>query len=219
MITKMSSYFLIIIFFYKSSAIIIEKKVNIIPIIKTTQKELEEKIEESCPDHIISIEKAGKLVITKQDSKKILDEKEKVTSLGDTGIILFSSGTTGKPKIMIQNLTQIINNIKEPKRQKSLIFILFLMFDHIGGINTLFQCLKNGTPFVIPSSRNPSEIIKLINQHQVNVLPTSPTFLNMMLMDDEFDENKLNSLKLITYGTERMPNSLLNKINNCLPKI
>ena len=196
-----------------------KKNINIIPIINTTQKEFDEKVAESIPDYIIEISKNGKFKIEKLKKNGTLKNKDKVTSLGSTGIILFSSGTTGKPKLMIQNLSQIIKNIQKPKRQKSLIFILFLMFDHIGGINTLFQCLKNGVPIVIPSSRNPSSIIELIDNYKVNVLPTSPTFLNMMLMDEKFDENKLKSLKLITYGTERMPKNLLEKLNKSLPKV
>ena len=196
-----------------------KKNINIIPLIKTTQKEFEEKVTESIPDYIIKISKNGKLIIEKLKINGVLKDKNKVTSLGSTGIILFSSGTTGKPKLMIQNLSQIIQNIQKPRRQKSLIFLLFLMFDHIGGINTLFQCLKNGAPIVIPTSRNPSSIIELIENHKVNVLPTSPTFLNMMLMDEKFNEEKLDSLKLITYGTERMPKTLLEKINKNLPKV
>jgi acyl-coenzyme A synthetase/AMP-(fatty) acid ligase len=38
-------------------------------------------------------------------------------------------------------------------------------------------------------------------------------------MDEKFDENKLKSLKLITYGTERMPKNLLEKLNKSLPKV
>jgi len=142
-----------------------------------------------------------------------------VTQKGDTGIILFSSGTTGKPKVMIQNLTNLISLIKIPRKQKSLKFIILLMFDHIGGLNTLLNCLVSGTPFVIPSDRNPSTVISTIEKYQVNVLPTTPTFLNLMMMDESFSSIKLQSLKLITYGTERMSEGLLKKLNSNLPKI
>ena len=107
-----------------------KKNINIIPLIKTTQKEFEEKVTESIPDYIIKISKNGKLIIEKLKINGVLKDKNKVTSLGSTGIILFSSGTTGKPKLMIQNLSQIIQNIQKPRRQKSLIFLLFLMFDN-----------------------------------------------------------------------------------------
>jgi acyl-coenzyme A synthetase/AMP-(fatty) acid ligase len=93
------------------------------------------------------------------------------------------------------------------------------MFDHIGGLNTLFNCLINGSPFVIPKDRNPSLVISIINKHQVNILPTTPTFLNLFMMDESFNYDNLKSLKLITYGTERMSGVILNKLNLNLPRV
>ena len=194
--------------------------VNIIPLVKTTESEYQEKVESVNPHLILSFNDYNKLIIRKS---KLIPNKEDVfndvINKGDTGIILFSSGTTGKPKVMIQNLTKIISSIKIPRRQKSLKFIILLMFDHIGGINTLFNCLINGSPFIIPEDRSPSLVISLINKHQVNILPTTPTFLNLLMIDESFDSSKLKSLKLITYGTERMSEVILNKLNLNLPKV
>ena len=152
-------------------------------------------------------------------SQNLLDYFNQVTIKNDTGIILFSSGTTGKPMVMIQNLSNLIREIKIPRKQKTLTFILLLMFDHIGGLNTLLNCLISGTPFVIPRDRSPETILELIHKHKVNVLPTTPTFLNLMLMSDGLEKSKISSLKLITYGTERMSQVLLTKLNLLLPKI
>ena len=194
--------------------------VNIIPLVKTTESEYQEKVESVNPHLILSFNDYNKLIIRKS---KLIPNKEDVfndvINKGDTGIILFSSGTTGKPKVMIQNLTKIISSIKIPRRQKSLKFIILLMFDHIGGINTLFNCLINGSPFIIPEDKSPSLVISLINKHQVNILPTTPTFLNLLMIDESFDSSKLKSLKLITYGTERMSEVILNKLNLNLPKV
>ena len=194
--------------------------INIIPLVKTTESEYQEKVESVNPHLILSFNDENKLIIK---NSKLTQNKEDVfndvTNNGDTGIILFSSGTTGKPKVMIQNLTKIISSIKAPRRQKSLRFIILLMFDHIGGLNTLFNCLINGSPFVIPLDRSPSLVISLINKYQVNILPTTPTFLNLLMIDESFDSSKLKSLKLITYGTERMSEIILNKLNSSLPKV
>ena len=194
--------------------------VNIIPLVKTTESEYQEKVESVNPHLILSFNDNNKLIIK---NSKLTPNKEDVfndvSNKGDTGIILFSSGTTGKPKVMIQNLTKIISSIKIPRRQKSLRFIILLMFDHIGGVNTLFNCLINGSPFIIPQDRSPSLVISLINKHQVNILPTTPTFLNLLMIDENFDSSKLKSLKLITYGTERMSEVILNKLNLNLPKV
>ena len=55
-----------------------------------------------------------------------------------SGLILFSSGSTGTPKAMIHNLDNLIDSFKD-KKGKNLTFLIFLMFDHIGGLNTLLN--------------------------------------------------------------------------------
>lgn len=195
-------------------------RVNIIPIVKTTKQEYEAKINESKPTLVITLQNNGECSVTRiEKNKRYIDRFKEVTASGDTGIVLFSSGTSGRPKMMIQNFTRLISSIKPPRKQKSLSFLIFLMFDHIGGLNTLLNCLISGLPIVLPKDRNPSTIIELIEANEVNVLPTSPTFLNLLLMDESFDSNKLKSLKLITYGTERMSDLLLKKLNTLLPNV
>lgn len=196
-----------------------EYPINIIPLVNTTDIEYQDKVQSVEPNYILSFDSTNSLMIHFIADAGELDFFNEVTSKGDTGVVLFSSGTTGKPKVMIQNFSKLIKSIHKPRRQKSLVFILLLMFDHIGGINTLLNCLISGTPFVIPKDRNPSTIIDLINKHKVHVLPTSPTFLNLMLMDERFSSIKLSSLKLVTYGTERMPEALLAKVNKFIPKV
>jgi len=172
------------------------------------------------PNKIISFDNNGSLDIKNID---IISNNSKDYSIytikGDTGIVLFSSGTTGSPKIMIQNFSKLSSSINKPRKKRSLIFIILLMFDHIGGLNTLLNCLISGSPFVIPKDRAPSTILDLIEKNQINVLPTTPTFLNLLLIDDNFELSRLSSLKLITYGTERMSEVLLKKLNTFLPNV
>lgn len=206
------NFFSISLLIYLSSL-----KVNIIPVVKTTKKEIDTKISESRPSKVIYLNSKGEISVY---IPKVVKENTKIiVPKNSTGLILFSSGTTGKPKVMVQNLTKLISSINVPKKQKSLVFLIFLMFDHIGGINTLLRCLISGSPIVVPADRKPSTIIKLIEKYKINVLPTSPTFLNLLLLDDEFNKESFKSLKLITYGTERMPEILLKKIHTIFPRI
>ena len=64
---------------------------------------------------------------------------------------------------------------------------------------------------VIPSNRDPNHVAELIQNYKVKVLPASPTFLNLLLMSDAHKKYDLSSLRMITYGTEAMPESLLLK--------
>jgi acyl-CoA synthetase (AMP-forming)/AMP-acid ligase II len=86
------------------------------------------------------------------------------------------------------------------------------MFDHIAGIDTYFYSLFSGGIAVLPISRSPEYICNLIEQHKIEVLPTSPTFLNILLMSEKYQKYDLKSLKIITFGSEAMPEFLLNQL-------
>jgi acyl-CoA synthetase (AMP-forming)/AMP-acid ligase II len=96
---------------------------------------------------------------------------------------------------------------------------LFLLFDHIGGINTLLHVLANGGCAVIPSDHSSETVASAIAQYRVQVLPTSPTFLTLLLLSGVYQRYDLSSLEIITYGTEVMPESVLTSLNQVFPHI
>ena len=133
------------------------------------------------------------------------------------GLVIFSSGTSGAPKVMVHDLQNLIDLFTVPKKQRSIIFLIFLLFDHIGGINTLINTLLSGASAVITADRSPDKILFLIEKFKIQVLPTTPTFLNLLLMNENFSSAKVSSLKLISYGTERMSRSLLSRVRHSFP--
>jgi acyl-CoA synthetase (AMP-forming)/AMP-acid ligase II len=93
------------------------------------------------------------------------------------------------------------------------------MFDHIGGINTLFYGLTNKGCVITLPARDPTTVSQQIEAHKVEVLPASPSFLNMILMEELHKRFDLSSLKLITYGTEVMPDSVLKRLVTAFPGV
>jgi acyl-coenzyme A synthetase/AMP-(fatty) acid ligase len=139
-----------------------------------------------------------------------------LTESGHAGLILFSSGSTGQPKAMIHNTDQFLEQFTK-KRRRRLSILIFLLFDHIGGLNTLFNGLASGALIVSPSSRDANVVAEAIQRHSVNLLPASPTFLNLFLLSGAHQNYDLSSLRFITYGTEPMPESLLLRLKAALP--
>lgn len=133
------------------------------------------------------------------------------------GMILFTSGTSGAPKAILHDFTKFMERYKVPR--ETLRTLSFLLFDHIGGINTLFHTLSNGGTIISPNSRAPGEICSLIEQHRIELLPTSPSFLNLLLISKAYRHYDLSSLKIITYGTETITDYTLEQIHSQFPNV
>jgi acyl-CoA synthetase (AMP-forming)/AMP-acid ligase II len=190
----------------------------IVPITSENKDEINERFEVANANWIINLKDNSYTYFPKNSDAERHDILINLIKQKIAGLILFSSGSTGKPKAMVHNLENLLSNY-ETKKAKQMNFLVFLMFDHIGGLNTLFNCLSMGVNITIPSSRNPIDVSKLIQQNKINVLPASPTFLNLMLIGDVFDNFDFSSLKMITYGTEAMPETLLFKLKAKLPSV
>lgn len=141
----------------------------------------------------------------------------RLIDLGHPGIVLFSSGSTGTPKGVVHDCTALLEKFVRPGKQKTT--LSFLLFDHIGGVDTLFNTLASGGTLVTIQSRDPDTVCAAIAAHRVHTLPTSPTFLNMLLLSGASQRHDLSSLRLVAYGTEPMPASVLARLGEALPQV
>jgi acyl-CoA synthetase (AMP-forming)/AMP-acid ligase II len=94
-----------------------------------------------------------------------------------------------------------------------------LLFDHIGGIDTMLNTFGSGGTVVTVPQRTPDVVARAIEQHRVHTLPTSPTFLNLFLISGVWQQHDLSSLKVIAYGTEPMPEGTLRRLHEAFPDV
>jgi acyl-CoA synthetase (AMP-forming)/AMP-acid ligase II len=142
---------------------------------------------------------------------------EALRARGHPGLVLFSSGSSGRSKAAVHDLRRLLERYRAPRPPTRT--LVFLLLDHIGGINTLFHTLASGGTVVVPAARTPAAVCEAIERHRVEVLPTSPTFLNLLLLSGEAARRDLSSLRLITYGTEAMPASTLARVTATFPGV
>ena len=83
----------------------------------------------------------------------------------------------------------------------------------------MMHSLSSGNLIVTLKERSPEEVCRLIEKYHVELLPTSPTFINMILLSHVYERYDLFSLKMITYGTEPMPESTLKSLHKILPDV
>jgi long-chain acyl-CoA synthetase len=197
---------------------LIHKNIIIVPLDISQLEKNNKKIEIAELDYLIKIDQGENAIIL--NSTSIGSKNSLYVSIirsRNPGLVLFTSGSSGQPKAALHDLSKLL--LKFKNKRESLLTINFLLFDHWGGLNTLFHILINGGTVVFLENRNPDYVCELIDKHKVELLPTSPTFLNMMLLSRAYERHDLKSLKIITYGSEPMPESVLKKLNFIFPNL
>lgn len=194
-------------------------RATVVPVTELTELAWQALTESASPRFLVDVAsdtaRCESVTETGVQSSELL---ERLRDKGASGVILLSSGSTGKPKVILHDLDSLIDSQLAKKRRGKLSILLFLLFDHIGGINTVLSTLCAGGTGVILRERGPEAVCRLIETHRVQVMPASPTFLNLILMGGFLERHDLSSLRLITYGTEPMPEALLKRVKDAFPK-
>lgn len=171
--------------------------------------EIQKEITVNIKDDTFEFKDHGRIV--KHDFYKSLIESQ------NPGLVMFSSGTSGAPKGAVHNFSKILDKFKPVK--KSLRTINFLLFDHLGGFYTLFYTLSNCGVVLALRDRRPETVCNIIEKYDIELLPVTPSFLNLLLLSESYKSHDLSSLKLVTYGTEPMPLHTLQKAKKVFPDI
>lgn len=196
---------------------LIEKSCIIVPLTASVAANKEKFIEIAEVKHCITLDDKDGAAFVEYNHATTKDLLIKLQNDGLPGLILFSSGSTGDPKAAVHDFSAIMNKFKIRKHKKRM--LTFLLFDHIGGVNTLFYILSNGGTIITVQDRSPDAVLTLVEKYKVEILPTSPSFLNMILLSEAYKRHNLSSLERITYGTETMPESTLKAINELFPNV
>jgi long-chain acyl-CoA synthetase len=196
---------------------LIEHGCVFVPITSSVASKRDEFIEIAEGEVLFKIDKNDNVIISKLKYNSNHEIYQQLKETGHPGLVLFSSGSTGKSKASVHDITDILEKFKV--KRHTLRTITFLLYDHIGGFNTLLYTLSNAGLIVTVSDRNPDGVLKAVEKYNVELLPTSPTFINLILLSEAFERYNISSLKTVTYGTEPMPESTLKRFNKLFPDI
>ncbi len=134
---------------------------------------------------------------------------------GRCGLIVFTSGSTGRPKGILHDCELVMR--KFLAERKSWRTVMFLMIDHFGGFNTLLSTFAyHGVAVCLPQ-RTTDAVCREIEASKATLLPTTPTFLNLLVASGAYKSFDLSSIRLVTYGTELMPEATLSKVRSIFP--
>ncbi len=196
---------------------LIEHNAIIVPLTPSVHMKKNEFRQIAEVEFIIQIDENDGIVFEKMGCLPVNPLLLDIKRLQTPGLILFSSGSTGKSKAALHNLAPLLDKYKVPRN--SLRTITFLLFDHIGGINTLLYTLSNAGTVITLENRSPDFVCHTIERFRAEILPTSPSFINLILISDVYKKYDLSSLKTVTYGTEVMPESTLLRFHEIFPDV
>ncbi len=196
---------------------LVELGCMVVPLTSSVEAHKEEFIETAQGEASIRIDENDNVDIARLSNKADHEYYERLRKDGHPGLVLFSSGSTGKSKAAVHDLSKLLK--KFHTRRHNLRTLTFLLLDHIGGIDTLLYSLSNGSCVITVEDRSPDAVCEAIERFNVEVLPVTPTFLNLLLLSEAYERHDLSSLKYITYGTEVMPEVTLRKCAEIFPNV
>lgn len=125
------------------------------------------------------------------------------TSPHDAAMILYTGGTTGRPKGCIYTHASILNTADlnggyglglEPGEA---MFTPVPVGHGFGNQKKIFTPYRFGATVVLADSPSPPEMLEIIQEHGVNYFSAVPTIFRMMLDKCEPEEYNLSSLQLV----------------------
>lgn len=141
----------------------------------------------------------------------------------DEAVILYSGGTTGKPKgVVLSNLNlnalsvQCINEFDEARVGDSILVILPIFHGFGLGVS-VHTILTHGLKCVLVPKFTPNSFAKLIRRYKPVFLTGVPTMYEA-LVNIEDDSNYLKSVKYCISGGDALKPELKEKVNNYLLK-
>ena len=197
--------------------VLIETGCIAVPLTSSVAAKKAEFMEIAGVEALLELDEHDEARLTRLEQPRSHELLQRLRNRGHPGLILFSSGSTGESKAAVHDIVSMLGKFKSRRHARRA--ITFLLYDHIGGFNTMLYQLSNAGCIVTVQDRDPDTVLRAVERHKVELLPTSPTFINLVLLSEAYRRYDLSSLKIVSYGTEPMPESTLHRFHEVLPHI
>jgi len=128
----------------------------------------------------------------------------------DTAVLLYTSGTTGRPKTVALSESNIISNAEGCRRatgfdDRQVMLAILPLFHAYGLTVTILLPLMSGSTVVICERFVPRTVLNLIERHRVTTIVAVPSQYRVLAMDPTPCD--ASSLWLCIAGAERLPDT------------
>jgi len=141
----------------------------------------------------------------------------------DPANLLYTSGTTGKPKGAIQTHANLVFNAAANRRLYATTpddrMLIAAPFFHATGLNSqLIGALSAGASVVIQPSFQKTETLQLLADHRITFFAGVSTMLQLLILEPTFGDRDLSSLRIFVLGGSPVQESVLDLADEHLPQ-
>ncbi len=136
----------------------------------------------------------------------------------DPAIWLFSGGTTGAPKAVVQTHKSLVNTTRlygqgalGLHRDDITISVPKLYFGYATGSNLLFPFSVGASTVLFADHPSPEALFERIERHRPTVMVNVPSAINQMLRHPGAADRDLSSLRFATSAGEALPETLYHR--------
>ena len=135
-------------------------------------------------------------------------------------VILYTSGTTAKPKGVMLDESQFYSNSRDtlthiPISSDDRVIVALPLFHSFGNIMALMVFMAGGT-LILLKQFAPKSILQSIEKHKATILPLVPTIYSFLVDLSARNDYDVSSLKHCISGGAALPRALLEKVEETL---
>ncbi len=141
----------------------------------------------------------------------------------DLYAIIYTGGTTGRPKGVASSHANLIYNTLAitPLNEFSedIVYLHNSPLFHSSGVSRLLAVMSCMATNIILPRFEPAAVLKAIETHRITHIILVPTMLNRLLNAPEFARTDISSLTHCVYGASPMPEALIRRALEVMPKV
>ncbi|GFN32203.1 ANL family adenylate-forming protein [Paenibacillus xylaniclasticus] len=148
--------------------------------------------------------------------KSVSELMERIRSGQDSWSLgLFTSGTTGRPKLVHQTFESLTRNVRYGTKYAQDVWGLAYSPTHIAGIQVFLQAFLNGNLIVdLFSKPNKLAAAEIVRRYGVNRISATPTYYRTLISQLK---EPLTQVANLTFGGERFDSQLVEQLRTYFP--
>ncbi|MFG2002146.1 class I adenylate-forming enzyme family protein [Spirillospora sp. NPDC048911] len=161
------------------------------------------------------------LTATPADPAELMAARQAVDA-ADPLVILYTSGTTGRPKGAMLTHRSILASASAQADHLAMddhdVLLGHLPFNHVGGLTcTVLATLVSGGSVALLPAFSPDAALRAIERYKVTFLGAVPTMYVLMLGRKDFADHDVSSVRMCTAGGSNVEPALAEAIRRAFP--